>query len=165
MKKFVKWFTFWLIVCGGISLAICYMVIPNETKSAIDIVVGYLNTPLGIAGGTTITLGMVAYFVVSHIFKLNRDRVKEQYYSCVQELEQKKKEINDLLKDYEKELKEYDQKISDYLDYISGVESKIIEIVQIIPNKKVKEQVVLLLEEIKNGEYGNGKDSEERTND
>ena len=161
MKKFVKWFTFWLVVCGGIALAICYMVIPNETKSAIDIVVGYLNTPLGIAGGTTITLGMVAYFVVSHIFKLNRDKAKEQFDSCVQELEQKKKEINDLLKEYEKELKEYDQKISDYLDYISGVESKIIEIVQIIPNKKVKEQVELLLEEIKNGEY-NGKDSKER---
>ena len=165
MKKFVKWFTFWLIVCGGIALAICYMAIPNETKSAIDIVIGYLNTPLGIAGGTTITIGMVSYFVISHIFKLNRDKAKEQFDSCVQELEQKKKEINDLLKYYEKELKEYDKKISDYLDYISGVESKIIEIVQIIPNKKVKEQVVLLLEEIKNGEYGNGKDSEERTND
>ena len=78
MKKFVKWFTFWLIVCGGIALAICYMAIPNETKSAIDIVIGYLNTPLGIAGGTTITIGMVSYFVISHIFKLNRDKAKEQ---------------------------------------------------------------------------------------
>ena len=165
MKKFVKWFTFWLIVCGGIALAICYMVIPTETKSAIDIVVGYLNTPLGVAGGTTITLGMVVYFVVSHIFKLNRDKVKEQYDSCVQELEQKKKEIKELLVEYEKELKEYDTKVRECFEQITKVQNKEIDILQIIPNKKVKEQVELLLKEIKNGEYGNGKDSEERTND
>lgn len=165
MKKFVKWFTFWLIVCGGIALAICYMVIPNETKSAIDIVVGYLNTPLGIAGGTTITLGMVAYFVVSHIFKLNRDKVKEQYDSCVQELEQKKNEVQKLVEEYEKELKEYDTKVRECFEQIIKVQNKEIDILQIIPNKKVKEQVELLIDEIKNGEYGNGKDSEERTND
>lgn len=165
MKKFVKWFTFWLIVCGGIALAICYMVIPTETKSAIDIVVGYLNTPLGIAGGTTITLGMVAYFVVSHIFKLNRDKVKEQYDSCVQELEQKKKELQKLVEEYEKELKEYDTKVRECFEQITKVQNKEIDILQIIPNKKVKEQVELLIDEIKNGEYGNGKDSEERTND
>lgn len=158
MKKFVKWFTFWIIVCGGIALAICYMVIPTETKSAIDIVVGYLNTPLGIAGGTTITIGMVAYFVVSHIFKLNRDKVKEQYDSCVQELEQKKKEVQKLVEEYEKELKEYDTKVRECFEQITKVQNKEIDILQIIPNKKVKEQVELLIDEIKNGEYGNGKE-------
>ena len=165
MKKFVKWFTFWLIVCGGIALAICYMVIPNETKSAIDIVVGYLNTPLGIAGGTTITLGMVAYFVISHIFKLNRDKVKEQYDNCVQELEQKKKEIKELLVEYEKELKEHDTKVEERFEQITKVQNKEIDILQIIPNKKVQESVRTLIETIKNEDFDNGKDSEERTND
>lgn len=162
MKKFVKWFTFWLIVCGGIALAICYMVIPTETKSAIDIVIGYLNTPLGIAGGTTITFGMVAYFVISHIFKLNRDKVKEQYDNCVQELEQEleknRKKSQEMIDQYESELKEFDKKVCNYLDYITNVENKMIEIVKLIPNKKIKEQVELLLKEIKNGEYGNGKE-------
>ena len=153
MKKFVKWFLFWLVVLGGLALAICYMVIPNETKSAMDIVIGYANTPLGIVGGTTITLGMVAYFVVSHLLKLNRDKAKQDFNECKQELEQKKQELDNKVQEFKKEC---ELKLEEHKQTLVALEEsalETIEILKLIPNKKVQER----LEEL----YGR----EERTND
>ena len=69
MKKFIKVLccvVLSLVILGGIALAFCYMVIPQETKCAMDIVIGYLNTPIGIAGGSTITLGIVLFILLRY---------------------------------------------------------------------------------------------------
>lgn len=153
MKKFVKWFLFWLVVLGGLALAICYMVIPNETKSAIDIVIGYANTPLGIVGGTTITLGMVAYFVVSHLLKLNRDKAKQDFNECKQELEQKKQELDNQIKEIKELLSQFESSTNDKVKELFELCDDNKDILKLIPNKKVQER----LEEL----YGR----EERTND
>ena len=153
MKKFVKWFLFWLVVLGGLALAICYMVIPNETKSAMDIVIGYANTPLGIVGGTTITIGMVAYFVVSHLLKLNRDKAKQDFEECKQELDQKKQELDNQIKEFECVIGELREQYLYLIDVHNKTLNHEIDLFKLIPNKKVQER----LEEL----YGR----EERTND
>lgn len=141
MKKFVKWFLFSLLVCGAIALAICYMVIPQETKSAMDIVVGYLNTPLGIAGGTTITIGMVAYIVISYLFKVNREKSKEDYETLVSEYQAKisgfENECNKL-KDCEEKLIE---QVNDLIEQHNISIEQISEILKLIPNKKVQDKL------------------------
>lgn len=138
MKKFIKWFLFWLVVLGGIALAICYIVIPEQTKSAVDIVVGYLNTPLGIAGGTTITLGLVVGVILKLIYDRYRDSVRKdftdaKFYAETQKEQakgyyelavQEREQIRDILISY-------DKRIDDLLD-------KVCQVCETSPNAKVK---------------------------
>ena len=77
MKKALKISTYILIVCGIVALGLCYIIIPDRTKSAIDIVVEYLNKPLGIAFGSTITLGLVLGIVLKLLWNAHRDSVKK----------------------------------------------------------------------------------------
>ena len=72
MKKALKISTYCLLVSGIIAIGLCYIIIPERTKSAFDIVVEYLNRPLGVAFGTTITLGLV----IGVVLKLVWDRHK-----------------------------------------------------------------------------------------
>lgn len=138
MKKFVKWFLFWLVVLGGIALAICYIVIPEQTKSAADIVIGYLNTPLGIAGGTTITLGLVVGVILKLVYDRYKDSVRKdfteaKYYAETQKEQakgyyelavQEREQIRDILNSY-------DKRIDDLLE-------KVCQVCETSPNAKVK---------------------------
>ena len=154
MKKFIKWFLFWLSVGGGLALAICYMVIPEQTKSAVDIVVGYLNTPLGIVGGTTITIGMVAYIVVSNLLKLNRDKAKQDFEECKKELEDKKQEFSEHIERIALEQKKLYECLKELEKANVDFDQFTIDTLKLIPNKKVQERLEQLY----------GKD-QERTND
>ena len=138
MKKFVKWFLFWLVVLGGIALAICYIVIPEQTKSAADIVIGYLNTPIGIAGGTTITLGLVVGVILKLVYDRYKDNVRKdfteaKFYAETQKEQakgyyelavQEREQIRDILISY-------DKRIDDLLD-------KVCQVCETSPNAKVK---------------------------
>lgn len=89
MKKFIKWFLFWILVLGGVALAICYVAIPERTKSAMDIVVDYMNKPLFIGGGVVVTVGMVFFVLIkaySHYVINNNKTELENYKSKVEEL-------------------------------------------------------------------------------
>lgn len=146
MKKFVKWFTFWTIVLGALALGICYLTIPEQTKSAIDVVVGYLNTPLGIAGGTTITVGLVVGVIIKVIYdryqaSVRNDIAKVQEY--VNSKEQEAEKYFELAKKQKEEsivvLENYSERIDDLLD-------KLVLVCETMPNAKVK----ALGEQIKN---------------
>lgn len=138
MKKLLK--IFLPIICGlgGMALALCYIFIPQETKSAADIVIGYLNTPLGIAGGSTITLGLVVYVIVKSIGKylINSNKINiDECNKKVAELELKTKEC------YEKTLTcandsfELYNKVKDKLEQLQGI---VDEICKTSPNAKIK---------------------------
>ena len=126
MKKFLKVLcviALSLVLCGVVSLAVCYIAIPERTKCAIDIVIGYLNTPLGIAGGTTITLGLVVGIIIKYVIKVGKDNIKEdlekvkgfnaetvvnakKYYT---QIKQKEEEIKQLILGYQGEIDELTQ--------------------------------------------------------
>lgn len=153
MKKFIKWFLFSLVLCGGLALAICYMVIPNETKSAADIVIGYLNTPIGIAGGTTITIGAVLYVLFKVIYDRYRDRIISEISLVKSNLKKEEEEHQKKIEELEEQLKLAIDSVNELKEQLlSNVENNT-EILKLIPNKKVQER----LEEL----YGR----EERTND
>ena len=93
MKKALKISAYSLIVCGIVALAICYIVIPERTKEAMDIVIGYVNRPLGIVCGTTITVGLVAYVIFKLVMSAHRKTLEEKYNSAVLECEKEKEQV------------------------------------------------------------------------
>lgn len=147
MKKFVKWFLFSLVLCGGIALAICYCVMPEQTRLAMDKVIEYLNTPLGLVCGTTITLGLVVFVLVKLVYDRYRNRVGQEINEIrsfnVQKLNETKLTYEKALQVKEEVLQvlhSYDTRIDDLCD-------KICKVCETSPNAKVK----ALSEEIKNG--------------
>lgn len=65
-KKFLKVFISIVLILGVGAYFVCLGAIPNETKAFTDIVVDYLNRPLGIVFGCTITLGGLVYFFIAY---------------------------------------------------------------------------------------------------
>ena len=138
MKRFIKWFAFGTLVCGGIALAICYMAIPQETKSAMDIVIGYLNTPLGIVGGTTITLGVVASVVIKLIY----DRYKTSMSVNLQQAKEYAESQKDKAQEYyDKALQVSEQvkeMLNSYSSRIDDLTDKLCMVCEKSPNAKIK---------------------------
>ena len=156
MKKIIKFVLFPLLLVGGLAVSICYMVIPQETKSAIDIVVGYMNTPIGIVGGTTITVGLVAGIVVKLIY----DRYKNNIHSELELYKGKVEELKQQAKDYEELAQKHYEELTTILNDIVEKETKdfdyitenFINACKLNPNAKVK----ALGKEVEKGlkEYG-----------
>lgn len=148
MRKFLKWFIFGLVLTLGIALLIGYSFFGDQTKAIVDTVIDYINRPLGIVCGTTITLGLVFYFVFSYALQLSRDKAKldrEDFEIRLAQKEQEsKKEIDKLVK----QIKE----LESFVENIKEQSSHIEETLKLIPNKKVQERLGQF--------YG-----EERTND
>ena len=164
MKKFIKWFLFLTFVCGCFALAICYMVIPERTKCAIDILVGYLNTPLGTIFGTTITLGLVVGVIIKVVVDRYRKNIKadlEEHKEQVQTLVNKAKDYEELANKYFSKLEEQNNILKAYVDNIDDMNNEfLIKLCETVPNKKVKELARQFLKEENNNEK-----AEERTND
>lgn len=138
MKKFIKWFLFSLLVSGGLALAICYMVIPERTKCAIDIVIGYLNTPLGIVGGTTITLGLVAYVIVKTLYEHYKHSIHNDLEEGKSFVEKQKKQAQDYYENALKEKQEISDILGAYSKEIDNLKDNLLLLCDTIPNAKVK---------------------------
>lgn len=148
MKKVIKWTLFSLILGGIVALSLCYIIIPERTKSAVDVIIEYANKPLGIVCGTTITVGLVATIVIKLIY----DRHKE---SIAEKLEQVKSfnasAVVDAKEYYEKALKEKEEVnayLSNFNERIDNLTEQLCKVCETIPNAKIK----ALGEEIKNSD-------------
>jgi len=65
-KKFLKVSIALTLIFGVGAYFICLGIMPERTKEFTDIVIDYLNRPLGIAFGCTITLGGIIYFFIAY---------------------------------------------------------------------------------------------------
>ena len=157
MKKVIKWTLFGLILCGGIALMLCYIIIPQQTKSAIDIVVDYCNRPLFIAGGSTITIGLVLYVIIRCYAKYVLGKSNEQ----LSEYENKVENLVANAKDYEQmAIEHYEQLKGDLSNEDNKVEylvNYLIKVCETSPNAKIK----ALGEELKKGfeKYGENQET------
>ena len=141
MKKFLKvmfGITLVLLVLGAIALAICYMTIPERTKQAVDIVIGYADKPLFIVGGSTITIGAVVFVLIRYASKMFVDNYKKQ-------LEDYGKGVDDKLlkaqeyRDSAKELYENTSIIlQGFSSQIEKVQNDLITLCETSPNAKIK---------------------------
>ena len=144
MSKFGKWIVLSLLIlllCGGLALSICYMCIPLQTKSAIDIVVGYLNTPIGLGLGITITGGAVLTIFIKYLIKFaisNSKYGKESLSELQDKVEEAKKEAltyKEKALEIEEIAKTYLSNFNDRVDYLSSYLEKVCET---SPNAKIK---------------------------
>ncbi len=138
IKKALIISTYILIVCGIVALGLCYIIIPDRTKSAIDIVVEYLNKPLGIAFGSTITLGAVIIFILTQLWKNQRQRVKDDIANYEQKIENAENKL--ALAKHELEIKESEIKtiLCTYDTHIDKLTDLVVEVCETSPNAKIK---------------------------
>ena len=122
MKKVIKWTLFSLILGGFVAYSLCLIIIPERTRVATDIVVDYLNKPLFIGCGCTVTVGLVLGIIIKYVLKATKINIKEdleetkkfnaevvvnaqKYY---EQANQKEEEIKEICSHYEEEIVELD---------------------------------------------------------
>ena len=139
MKKALKISTYILIVCGIVALGLCYIIIPDRTKSAIDVVVEYLNKPLGIAFGSTITLGLVLGVVLKLLWNAHKDSIKKDITDYKAIIEQEKNKL--ALAKHELEIKESEIKtiLDTYDTHIDKLTDLVVKVCETSPNAKIKD--------------------------
>ena len=139
-KKFLKVFLALTLILGVGAYFICLGVMPNETKAFTDIVVDYLNRPLGIVFGCTITLGGLIYFFVAYtsVGKKTLNYLKSQIENIKAKSEQaveKSKEYYELI------VKEKEQLIaisSAVCGKVDNLTEYLVNICETSPNAKIK---------------------------
>ena len=138
MKKALKISTYILIVCGIVALGLCYIIIPDRTKSAVDIVVEYLNKPLGIAFGSTITLGLVLGIVLKLLWNAHKDSINKDITDYKAIIEQEKNKL--ALAKHELEIKESEIKtiLGNYDTHIDKLTDLVVKVCETSPNAKIK---------------------------
>ena len=139
MKKVFKISTYCLIVSCIIALGLCYVIIPERTKSAIDIVVEYLNKPLGIVCGTTITLGLVVGVVLKLVWDRHRDSIRNDISSYKAQIEIEKSKLESSKQELtlkESEIKAY---LGTYKDYTDKLTELVVKVCETSPNAKIKQ--------------------------
>ena len=166
MKKFLKIFTFCALISGLIALIVCYIVIPTQTKAAADVVVGYLNTPIGIAGGTTITLGCLVMIIIKMIYDRYKASIKSDLKAAKEYIDQKYIEAKEYYEKGEKLREETCYMLSVYSTELEELSDKLVKVCKIIPNVKVNalgKEIATIKEETKKELVANIKDLENDT--
>lgn len=135
MKKTFKIITYCLLVSCAIALALCYIIIPDRTKDAIDVVIKYLNTPLGIGTGTSITLGVVLFFIVKYAISTNVSRKISTFNSTLADKEKVLKESKEKVELQKQEIETY---LKSYKEQIDTYYETLLRVCETIPNAKVK---------------------------
>lgn len=127
MKKALKIILPILGILLLVSLVVLYAIFPSETKSAIDDVWAFLNTPLPIIGVTSVAVLFFAYKVVvsTRYGKTALARVQNEYEKRYSELKVAKEEL-------EQEKQANKEQIDNIKDYL-------VKVCSTIPNKKVND--------------------------
>ena len=138
MKKALKISTYCLVVSGIIALALCYLIIPERTKCAIDIVVEYLNKPLGIAFGSTITLGLVLGVVLKLLWNAHKDSVKKDIADYKSLIEQEKSKLVNAKQELQVKESEIKTILDTYSTHIDKLTDLLAKVCETSPNAKIK---------------------------
>ena len=139
MKKALKISLYCFVLSCIIALALCYIIIPERTKEAMDIVFGYLNTPIGIVGGTTITSGLVAYVIFKLISAYKIKAITDSYNSAKLSCEKEKEQAKAYYEQALKEKEQVQEMLNAYDERLNTQANAIVVVCNTIPNKKVNE--------------------------
>lgn len=142
MEKFfkvLKGILLTILIIGIVGLSVCYVVIPNETETFVESVMGYLNTPIGIVGGTTIT----ASFLIKLIFtntSFGKKTMNELKTDVSNAKELVQVSINQAKDFYDNALKEKEEQkaiLSAYSVEIDNLVNQLVKVCETSPNVRI----------------------------
>lgn len=139
MKKALKISLYCFVLSCIVALALCYIIIPERTKEAMDIVVGYLNKPLGIVCGTTITLGLVAFVIFKLVMSAHKKSLEQKWNESVLSCEKEKEQAKAYYESALKKEEQVQEMLSAYQEQQDLQRQYVITLCNTIPNKKVNE--------------------------
>ena len=139
MKKALKISLYCFVLSCIVALALCYIIIPERTKEAMDIVIGYINKPLGIVCGTTITLGLVAFVIFKLVMTAKRKSLEQKWNESVLSCEKEKEQAKAYYEQALKEKEQVQEMLSAYNERLDTQANAIVVVCNTIPNKKVNE--------------------------
>lgn len=76
MKKVIKIIALSLLLTFVVGVAIFYFVAPKQFLELSDKIVAYMNTPICLIGGSTLTIGMVIVVLVKAVYDRYRASIK-----------------------------------------------------------------------------------------
>lgn len=141
MKKVLKVFSIIilaLLIATAIAIGLCFAIIPERTKLAMDVVVEWANKPLFVAFGTTITGGLVIGIIVKFVYDRVKDSIKGQLNSCKESLDSKEKSIDEKIKLVEEKKSQVASYVVSVREEIKTLKESVVELCETIPNAKVK---------------------------
>lgn len=107
----------------------------------MDIVIGYLNKPLGIVCGTTITLGLVAFVIFKLVMVAKQKSLEQKWNESVLSCEKEKEQAKAYYEQALKKEEQVQEMLSAYNQRLEEQEKQIIVVCNTIPNKKVNDLV------------------------
>lgn len=140
MKKVFAIISFTLLLCLGVAIGLCFCIIPEQTKLAIDVVVEWVNKPLPIIGVSILTLGGVVLVVLDRT-TLGRKlltQLKEEIGAFKSENEKLKREIIEKEKELITHKQEQIAFLSNYSQRIDKLTENIVKVCETSPNAKIK---------------------------
>lgn len=148
MKKAIKWTAFFLILACLVIYTVSGIFAPEQTKQLTDTVIGWLNTPVGIAGISTTIGGIISYVIVNFVMK-NTKFGRKELDSIRKDTEDFKavtisevKEFKEIVNKYENNYKTFtadcDNKITIMCEQFTYLYDNTIKALKTIPNKKVQ---------------------------
>lgn len=148
MKKVIKWTAYILFLVIFISAAVCYFVIPEQTKMVVDKIVEYTNTPIAIAGISTTLGGIISYVIVNFVVKNTKfgrkeiNNLKADYNQAKEDISEYKHNMDLLLANQEEEFKNYregcEKQVTMMLEEFEDLQKETLSALKTIPNKKVQ---------------------------
>lgn len=138
-KRFIKVFCAITLILGVGAYFTCLGVMPERTKAFTDIVIEYLNKPLGIAFGCTITLGGLLYFFVAYtsVGKKTLNYLKSLFESLKERVEHGEKRAKEYYELAKKEKEEIKVVLSGVYSKVDNLTDLLVKVCKTSPNAKV----------------------------
>lgn len=148
MKKVIKWTAYILILGGLLAYSVCALSAPEFTKHATDVVMGWLNTPVAIAGISTTIGGIITYIIVNFVIKSTKfgrkelDNNKKEFEDFKENTINEVKEFEEIVNNCENNYKTFtadcDNRITIMCEQFTDLMNNTMSALKTIPNKKVQ---------------------------
>ena len=151
MDKFIKFLKIFLLCFAallGVTLVVCYIIYPTETKNVVDIVIDYVNRPLPIVGISILTIGGLVLTIISKTSfgKRQLNNLRGEIGQLRNDYDQYKQGAEQY---YDLALKEKEEQkaiLSAYTSEIDNLTDNLIKACETSPNAKIR----AIANEIKN---------------
>lgn len=144
MKKAMKW----ILLAVVLTATVLCFIFPVQAKEVCDNIMSVMNTPFVIAG-VTITIGGLLSLVISKYIMINSkfgrkelDKIREDFKETENEVTEYKEKIDNKVTEIESKYNNlensYESKVTIMLEEFEDMQSRVIDALKVIPNKKVQ---------------------------